>query len=286
MAALIALTLWQILATAVYDEPLLIEALRLPVPPGVRHVVPAIGGGWYLSDQDRHLLLYRTADGRDKATVGGYGWGLSALDHPGGVATDGVRLYVADEGNHRVTEFDRELRPLSALTTRDTSDVRSRFGLPKDVALSDRGDLFVLDGESEEVVCFASGRRTAFRIGRDVPGGLPLRSPACIAVDDQGQLLIGELGGIRVLDLFGNQVADRELDPRVQIRGIAGFGGWTAAVSADTLYLFDVSGVVSQWSRRRLASGEIVGEFRDVAWDRGLLLVLAEGVLLGFHLGS
>lgn len=286
MAALIALTLWQILAAAVQDEPLLIEALRLAVPPGVRHVVPAMEGGWYLSDQDRHLLLHRTADGRDRATVGGYGWGLSALDHPGGVATDGVRLYVADEGNHRVTEFDRELRPLSALSTRDTSDVRSRFGLPKDVALSSRGDLFVLDGESGEVVCFGAGRRSVFRIGREVPGGLPLRSPTCIAVDDQGHLLIGELGSVRLLDLFGNQVGVRDLDSRVLVRGVAGSGVWMAAVSADTLYLFDETGIMSRWSRRALATGEIVGEFRDVAWDRDMLLVLTEGTLLGFRIGS
>lgn len=286
MAALVALILWQLFAGSVDDGPLLIEVWRQSVPTGVRHVIPAMGGGWYLSDQDRHVVIHRMADGRDKATVGGYGWGLSALDHPGGVATDGVRLYVADEGNHRISEFDRELRPLSAFSTRDTTDAPARFGLPKDVALSARGDLFVVDGESDEVVCFVAGRRSVLRIGRDVHGGPPLRSPTCIAVDDQEHLLIGESGGVRQFDLFGNQLWSWDLDPRVHVRGVAATRGWTVAVTAETLYVHGGTGTVSRWSRQALASGEAIGEFRDVVWDGGLLVVLTEGTLLGFRIGS
>ena len=283
MAALVALTLWCVLALSHTDAPVLIELVRVPVSPGVRHIAPAMGGGWYLSDQDLHQVVLRLPDGSDRHSVGGYGWGLSALDNPMGLATDGVRVYVADEGNHRIVEFDRELRPLSAFSTRDTSDDRSRFGRPRDVALSPRGELLVLDGESNEVVCFAAGRRVVFRVGREVPGGTPLKSPSCISLDEAHHLLVGEAGGIRRLDLFGNQLGAMKLDEHAIVKGVAGWGGWIAAVSSDSLYLFDTTGDLFAWSRTTLVPDIPTGELRDVAWNAGTLFVLSEGTLLGFR---
>jgi hypothetical protein len=116
------LTLW---AATPPPQPVLVEVMRVAVSSGVRRMAIGSAGQWYLADADRHTVSLRSREGSIQADVGGYGWGLSALDRPTGVATDGVRVYVSDQGNHRIVEYDRDLRPLSSFSTRDTSEWRS-----------------------------------------------------------------------------------------------------------------------------------------------------------------
>ncbi|MEK6650283.1 MAG: NHL repeat-containing protein, partial [Bacteroidota bacterium] len=230
MAAVVALTAFWALWVALPDQPVLVEVMRVPVSSGVRRIAVGSLGQWYLTDVEHHTVILRSSEGSLRADVGGYGWGLSALDRPSGVATDGVRVYVSDQGNHRIVEYDRDLRPLSAFSTRDTSESNLRFGFPRGVAVSSRGDLIVLDGESEEVVCYSSGGRFVFRVGREVSGGRPLHRPACIAVDDGQRLLIGETGAVRILDLFGTEIEEMSLSAGSEVRGVAGKDPWLAWV--------------------------------------------------------
>jgi sugar lactone lactonase YvrE len=231
-----------------------------------------------MTDPDQHLVIWRRADGTIGGTAGGYGWGASALDDPSGVATDGSRVYVADRGNHRLVSYDRALRPLGTFATRDTTDLWARFGYPNGVAVSGRGDLLVLDGESDEVVGFRPDRRVAFRVGREVAGGPSLEVPTCIDVDDAGRVAIGETGGVRVVDLFGTQIRRVTLGEGMVVRGVAGAEGWLAAVSADTLYLeHEETGTVHRWPRAGIVPGVPLEELWGVAWQEGRLLVLSTG---------
>jgi sugar lactone lactonase YvrE len=278
MAALAALTTLWLIVAGPQSRPLLVEESRVEVERSVRALTAGANGAWYLTDPERHLVVWRRADGAIGGTAGGYGWGASALDDPSGVATDGNRVYVADRGNHRLVSYDRALRPLATFATRDTSDVRARFGYPNGVAVSGRGDLLVLDGESDEVVGFRPDRRVAFRVGREVSGGPALQSPTCINVDDAGQVVIGESGGVRVLDLFGTQVRRLDLGERTVVRGVAGSEDWLAAVSADTLYLeHGETGTVYRWPRAGIVPGSPLEELWGVAWQEGRLLVLSTG---------
>jgi DNA-binding beta-propeller fold protein YncE len=278
MAAATALTALWLMATGAQSPPLLVEEARIDVARTVRGLTAGAGGAWYLTDPERHLVLWYRSDGTIGGTVGGYGWTASALDDPSGVATDGNRVYVADRGNHRLVSYDRALRPLATFATRDTSDARARFGYPNGVAVSGRGDLLVIDGESDEVIGFRPDRRVAFRVGREVPGGPALQAPTCVGVDDAGRVIIGEAGGVRVLDLFGTHVRRVVLGEGTVVRGVAGFNGWLAAVSADTLYLeHGETGNVYRWPRVGIATGSPLEELWGVAWQEGRLLLLSAG---------
>ncbi len=278
MAALAALAALWLLAPQLQVRPLLIEAARFDVPATARMITVGGSGACYVADPERHLVTRWTLDGGRGPEVGGYGWGLSALDHPSGVATDGNRVYVADRGNHRIVSYDRDLRPLNAFSTRDTADARSRFGYPDAVAVSGRGDLIVLDGESDDVVGFRPDRRVAFRIGREVSGGPPLSSPTCVSVDRAERLLVGEAGGIRMFDLFGNQLRSIRLAEGLVVRGTGGSGRWLAAVSADTLFLYDDErSLVFRWGRSEIIPGSAISELWGLAWHEGSLVVLSTG---------
>lgn len=282
MAAFAALSfLWSLAVTGTPARPLLVEVARVEVAPSVSLVTVGFDGSWYLADRDRHQVSLRRPDGSAGGVVGGFGWSMSALDEPSGLATDGNRVYVADRGNHRIVSYDRELRPLGSLSTRDTADPRARFGYPNGVAVSGRGDLIVLDGESGEVVGFRSDGRVAFRVGREVSGGPPLEVPTCVSVDERERVLVGEAGGVRVLDLFGNQLRRLTLGEETVIRAAAGRGGWLAAVSNDTLYLApEAAHVVHRWHRTAIVPGTRLKELRSVGWQNGELILLSEGIIL------
>lgn len=285
MAAIAALTVLWLLAADPQSRPLLIEEAHVEVARTVRAMTVGASGSWYLTDPEQHLVLWLRPDGTMGGTVGGYGWSASALDDPSGVATDGNRVYVADRGNHRVVSYDRALRPLATFATRDTSDVRARFGYPNGVAVSGRGDLIILDGESDEIVGFRPDKRVAFRIGREVPSGLPLKAPTTVHVEADGRVLVGESGGIRVLDLFGNQVRSVALGEQIVVRGAAGAEGWLAAVSADTLYLEHVgTGALYRWHRTEIVPGMPLEELWGVAWHEGRLHVLSTGSVVRLRL--
>lgn len=287
MAAHAALTFLWLLFLAPQERPLLVEVRQTAVPVTVRSFAVGPLGQWYLADPEGHTVTIWMGSEESGARVGGYGWGLSALDHPSGVATDGNRVYVADQGNHRIVSYDRSLRPLAAFSTRDTSDVRSRFGFPASVAVSGRGDLIVLDGESGEVVGFRPDGRVAFRVGRELTGGTPLAAPTSLAVDDEQRLLIGDAGSLRRLDLFGNQLEAVPIPAGVTIRGVAGRGPWIAAVSADTLYLFrDDFKEVHRWPKASIAPGLTLVDLRGVAWHEHHLLVLSAGLILSLRIES
>lgn len=278
MAAFAALTALWLLAAGSQPRPLLIEEARVEVARSVRALTVGASGSWYLVDPEQHLVLWRRPDGSIGGTVGGYGWSASALDDPSGVATDGNRVYVSDRGNHRLVSYDRELRPMATFSTRDTTDARARFGFPNGVAVSGRGDLVILDGESDEVVGFRPDRRVAFRIGREVSGGPPLESPSCVHVDASARVIVGEAGGVRVLDLFGTQIQRVGFGEGSVVRSVAGIEGWIAAVSADTLYL--VHGErsnVYRWPRAKIVPGIPLEELWGVAWQDGRLLILNAG---------
>ncbi|MCU0452360.1 MAG: NHL repeat-containing protein [Bacteroidetes bacterium] len=286
MAALVAVTLlWLLTPPGPQSRPLLIEVARVEVASSVRALSVGIGGSWYLADPERHEVVWQRPDGTSGGMVGGYGWSLSALDQPSGLATDGNRVYVADRGNHRIVSYDRALRPLSSFATRDTADLRARFGFPNGVAVSGRGDLVVLDGESDEVVGFRPDGRVAFRIGREVSGGPPLDGPTCVSVDGTERLLVGEAGGVRIVDLFGNQLRRVELGGRTVIRAAAGAGGWLAAVSADTLFLVhEAESRIYRWHRGSIVPGIALQDLWSVGWQDGHLIVLSAGSIARIRL--
>jgi len=78
-------------------------------------------------------------DGSFLSTWGTPGKGLGEFDLPHGVATDGVRVFVADRSNERVQVFD--------LTGRFLAQWRGpEIGRPYGVALDGHGRVFIADG--------------------------------------------------------------------------------------------------------------------------------------------
>ncbi|MEK7749296.1 MAG: NHL repeat-containing protein, partial [Bacteroidota bacterium] len=139
-------------------------------------------------------------------SVGGYGWTSTTFDRPTGIATDGLNVYVSDYGNHRIQRFDRNLIYLSSLATRDTSINEARFGYPTGVALSQSGDLFVLDGENYRVLRFSQDARFQQTFGGTETGSRKITNPLKIVIAQDNAIYVAEPTRILEFDYFGNLV--------------------------------------------------------------------------------
>jgi len=97
-------------------------------------------GNLYVLSAEENTVKLIGPDGKVVAVVGGAGWENGRFDRPSGIwARNGIDVFVADYGNHRVQRFDRGLTFVSSLSTRESSEPGQRFGYPSDVALSRMG---------------------------------------------------------------------------------------------------------------------------------------------------
>jgi len=114
-------------------------------------VTPA--GLIFLTEKNRDRLLVVTADGERTDSLGARGSGDYRFNMPVSVdATNGLKIYVADQNNGRVQLYDRRFQYLSSVTA-DKIDQETRFR-PSQLQISNSGDLFVYDSDLHIIYIF------------------------------------------------------------------------------------------------------------------------------------
>ena len=141
--------------------------------------------------------------------IGGQGWGNDQFDRPAGVwAKNGIDVFIADYGNHRIQRFDNALAYVSTLATRDNSDPDKRFGYPTAVSLSRLGDLFLCDGENNRVAKVGSSNQVDLTFGGYGAGSGRLTQPVQIDCGPNDDVYVLDPPRIVVFDTFGNYIAE------------------------------------------------------------------------------
>jgi DNA-binding beta-propeller fold protein YncE len=198
--------------------------------------------------------------------IGGFGWAAGSFDTPSGVASDGINLFVADRGNHRIQRFDRSLAYLSSLMTRDSTDAGSRFGYPRGVAVTPRGDLLVLDGENRRLVRFdANGRYDAAFVPA-APARATLTDPVKVVSRSDGRIVVAERGRLIEMDEFGSvlrTVSHAWLD---SVRGLGCSTGAMVAVTPRGLIFVGDDGKVTEVPNGSILAADADGTYMDVAF--------------------
>ncbi|HTP80341.1 MAG TPA: NHL repeat-containing protein [Bacteroidota bacterium] len=242
------------------------------------------GGGFLVLDAGANAVIRYDRSFNEESRVGGFGWGETSFDHPSGLTTDGLNVYVSDEGNHRIQRFDRFLRFVSSLSTRDTTYPPARFGYPAGVALSPDGDLFILDGENLRVVVFDAGSTYERTFGDASSNNQQFRKPFKIQCVGR-RIYIGDSDRILQFDLFGNPL--RVFGPGVST-GFVSFcanDSCVVAATADSLIWFSTDGA----PRNSVPIASIISDVplhpvQDIALDRTTLYLLTPEKLVSFDI--
>jgi hypothetical protein len=242
-------------------------------------------GTIFVVDRDKNTINCFHNKSNQSISVGGYGWSSTAFDHPTGVASDGVNVYVADYGNHRIQRFDRSLNYVSSLSTRDTNVSVARFGYPMGVGLSGQGDLFVLDGENLRVLKFASTKNYSLTFGNLERDEARIHNPQKLIVTSTGTVYVAEQNHILSYDAFGNFLGSIG-DGRCT--GLVGFcvtDESIVAVSSDQLWFFNIKGdLTGQYSIGYLMVETKLQKITDVALYNGQLYILSPDKIHVFNI--
>ena len=239
-------------------------------------IVTGTQGPIYVIDADENkILLYSNLQDAPK-TLGGFGWSSSSFDKPTGVATDGVNVYVSDFGNHRIQRFDRDFNYISSLSTRDTSDVSSRFGYPLDIALSEIGDLFILDGENIRVMKFNSQNVFERSFGDINSGKGKLQNPMKL-IATNSRIFVGEKNKILVYDYFGNYLGSVGDGVLINLTGFSILKNELVAASNDTVWWFTRDGIMQKVSSlEHIITGDRIDQIQDIAYKEDQLFILSQ----------
>ena len=122
--------------------------------------------------------------------------------------TDDGRVFVADTHYHRVIVFDTEGNELVRFGSEGNGD--GQFQLPTDVALDDRGYIYVSEyNGNDRITQWSPDYLFSKVIASGVVDGLPLTRPAGIDIDDEQTLWVADACNHRVLrfDLQGRLLA-------------------------------------------------------------------------------
>jgi hypothetical protein len=167
-------------------------------------IAPA--GSIYVSDTTSNELIKLDTLGKVLKTIGGYGWQESGFDNPTDVFATQLNVYVADKNNNRIQSFDKDLNYLSQLSNQNVTDSRYVFSYPTCSAVSNQGDLFILDSDNKRILKFNLRGEFQTTIGGFDAGTFALSNPINFCITNSAQLFVVDPPSIVEFDQFGNGI--------------------------------------------------------------------------------
>jgi hypothetical protein len=155
-------------------------------------------GFFYVACEGSETVVKIDTNGNETASVGGYGWEQSAFDDPVDVFATPLKVYVADKNNNRIQVFDRFLNYQFEIKDEATTV------FPQSVAVSDQGDVFILDSDNLRILKFDMFGNFIDEIGTITSGKFTFVEPKKLAISQNNDLFVLDKKRILIFDLFGN----------------------------------------------------------------------------------
>ena len=162
------------------------------------------GGIFYVSDAETNEIYKIDSVGNILKDAGGYGWDDGLFDNPSDIYATVLSVFVCDKNNNRVERFDKDLNYISKLDTHNAPDKNMQFGYPTACAVSQQGDLFILDSENKRILKFDLFGNFILNFGSYDAGSFALLNPLNFALDDKNNVYVLDKNRIVVFDQYGN----------------------------------------------------------------------------------
>ena len=160
----------------------------------------------YVTDEGTNEIYKLDTLGNVLKYAGGFGWDEGQFDNPSDVFANPLSVYVCDKNNSRVERFDKDLNYISSLYTRNSDNRDERFGYPVSCALSQQGDLYILDSENKRVVKFDLFGNFSQNFGGYEAGSFALSKPKQLAVSPGNEIYVLDASRTVVFDQYGSSI--------------------------------------------------------------------------------
>ena len=166
-------------------------------------------GNIYVVDAGEHSVIKISPDGKILGSVGGYGWTSTTFDQPHDITVvNGLDVYIADYGNHRIQRFDHNLNYVSSFNGKSDVPGTVTFGYPKSVAVSRSGILFIVDGENNRIVSINPlQQNTVSEFGGNDIQASKLAEPSRIRIASNDHLFVRDRESLNIYNLYGNYIS-------------------------------------------------------------------------------
>jgi hypothetical protein len=165
-------------------------------------------GNRYVLDAIQNVVVKCTPSGAPLRAVGGYGWSDVTFDQPRDISVpNGLDVYIADFGNHRIVRYDHNLNFVSTIppgSAPEGSDLPFRY--PRSIAVSRLGALYIIDGDNARIVKYSNENTVDQSFGNTGIGSARLRAPVRVRVTADDRLFIQDGSLLKVFDAFGSFV--------------------------------------------------------------------------------
>jgi len=165
----------------------------------------------FFIDQESNEIIKADFEGSVIKRIGGFGWGDEQFDLPSDIISTPIEVFVADFNNHAIKRYDFNLNFISSVL--QTPQVSFEF--PLSIALSNTGELFILDSKRKSVLRINRFNHIDEFVGNYQRGNVFFESPKRIHVDANLNLYILDVDFLFVFDRFGNLLRNIRLDDKV-----------------------------------------------------------------------
>ncbi len=169
----------------------------------------------YVTDAGTNEIYKLDTLGNVLKYAGGYGWDDGLFDNPSDIFANPLSVYVCDKNNHRIERFDKDLNFIWQLSTRNSDTTNQRFGYPMGCAVSQQGDLYVLDSENKRIVKFDLFGNFVQNFGGYDAGNYSLINPKKITISSGNNVFIADDKRLVEFDQFGNGISILKLDTEI-----------------------------------------------------------------------
>ncbi|HPI37692.1 MAG TPA: NHL repeat-containing protein [Ignavibacteriaceae bacterium] len=235
----------------------------------------------YVSDSGTDEVLKLDTLGNLLKNIGGYGWSTSQFDEPTDVFAAPLNIYTADKNNHRVQILDKDLNYISSVATRNNDIQETSFGYPVSCAVSNQGDLFILDSENNRVIKFDVLGKFSQNFGGFDAGIFALENPVKLSVSGAGNVFILDNHDIlKIFDSFGNGMMNIKLENRFNDIDI--LFNYITLTSNDFILLAKIGNEKLEFHKLNLTGDYQSTEFISSVFYNNKLYVLTTSCLMIF----
>lgn len=166
----------------------------------------------FVADKEKNEIYKFDTLGNQLKFIGGYGWSESSFDYPSDIFATTLNVYVTDKNNHRIQIFDKDLNYLSQFKTDDSENSDLQFGYPECAAVSNQGDLYILDTDNSRILKYGLSGNFLLEIGGNDAGNYSLSNPKSFAVSEAGKIFVIDSENITIFDQYGTGLGKMDID--------------------------------------------------------------------------